>query len=728
MGAPLLANYQSALFYPPTWLYFILAAFGGPAALAWGQALLVALHLAWAGFGAALLVRKLGLGILPQTVAGLAFGLSGYLVARAGFLSINSAAAWLPWLLALGLDLSRRQNIGRVIVLLSMASGMQLLAGHAQTTAYSLIMVVAWTGFWAWQAPAAAGLPGSEGTEVRPESRRNQLRRVGWAWTRLLTGLVGGAALAAVQLLPTAEYLLQSQRAAAVDYAFAMTYSFWPWRLLSFVTPDLFGSPVQGDYWGYGAYWEDAVYIGLLPFVMALGVMRARLRSGLGRDRRSNPQLSAARPVIAALLVWLGITLLLALGQNTPIYPWLYRHVPGFDMFQAPTRFMLWAEISLVVLAAYGVQRWRRPVGRALYWTRLGTAGAFAVTLGAGLTWAFLGEVRPTFIRATSLAGIWGIGIGLLSLRAPVEEENPGKTWTWLVTGFLTLDLLVAGWGLNPGVPVEFYRGAAPSAAEVVEQIGRGRLYLSEDEAYELKFNRFLQFSSFFSGGDWVNLRAALLPNIHLMDGIRHSANFDPLVPGRYARWLSALDGGSPAVKDRLLNLGGVAVVEITDLDAPFGVRFLSAADGSRTSWVPCARSVADAEAAWQDLVAGRVDSKVEVLLEGWDEDQKPVCEAQGSAEVQWVDETPNTIYLQIQAGEPGWLVLADTWYPGWKATIDRVETPVLRANYLFRAVQVPAGTHQVVFSYRPLWFYLGLALTALSAVVLGVIYVSRRA
>ncbi len=227
-------------------------------------------------------------------------------------------------------------------------------------------------------------------------------------------------------------------------------------------------------------------------------------------------------------------------------------------MFQAPTRFMLWAEISLAVLAAYGVQRWRRPVGRALYWTRLGTAGAVAVTIGAGLTWAFLGEVRPTFIRATALAGIWGIGIGLLSLRAPVEEENPGKTWTWLVSGFFTLDLLVAGWGLNPGVPVDFYRGAAPSAAEVAEQIGRGRLYLSEDEAYELKFNRFLQFSSFFSGEDWVNLRAALLPNIHLLDGIRHSANFDPLVPGRYARWLAALDGGSPAVKDRLLNLGAV--------------------------------------------------------------------------------------------------------------------------------------------------------------------------
>ena len=72
------------------------------------------------------------------------------------------------------------------------------------------------------------------------------------------------------------------------------------------------------------------------------------------------------------------ISFLLALGKNTPIYPWLFNHVPGFDMFQAPSRFSLWAEFGLVMLAAIGVDQWSRPEGRGLYWTRLGTAGAFA--------------------------------------------------------------------------------------------------------------------------------------------------------------------------------------------------------------------------------------------------------------------------------------------------------------------------------------------------------------
>src|SRR3972149_2479106 len=99
MGAPLLANHQSALLYPPNWLLFLLDEIGGVGWAAWGQGLLVAVHLAWAGAGMYLLANKLGLSDLAQTISGLAFGLSGYLVARSGFLSINSAVAWLPWVL-----------------------------------------------------------------------------------------------------------------------------------------------------------------------------------------------------------------------------------------------------------------------------------------------------------------------------------------------------------------------------------------------------------------------------------------------------------------------------------------------------------------------------------------------------------------------------------------------------------------------------------------------------
>lgn len=90
-GAPLLANYQSALLYPPNWLGIL-----APLDLA-HNALLIG-HIALTGVGMVVLTRRLGYPALGQVVAGLTFGLCQYVVARAGFYSINAAVAWTPWL------------------------------------------------------------------------------------------------------------------------------------------------------------------------------------------------------------------------------------------------------------------------------------------------------------------------------------------------------------------------------------------------------------------------------------------------------------------------------------------------------------------------------------------------------------------------------------------------------------------------------------------------------
>ncbi len=97
MGAPLLANYQLGIFYPPSWLLYLCAAVGGVPALAWANTVLVYLHLVWAGLGMLRLVREIGGKALPQTIAALAFSMSGFFVARVGFFSILWAAAWMPW-------------------------------------------------------------------------------------------------------------------------------------------------------------------------------------------------------------------------------------------------------------------------------------------------------------------------------------------------------------------------------------------------------------------------------------------------------------------------------------------------------------------------------------------------------------------------------------------------------------------------------------------------------
>ncbi|MFQ5616572.1 MAG: YfhO family protein, partial [Anaerolineales bacterium] len=427
MGAPLAANYQSAFFYPPGWIYFILAALGGEAAMAWGQALLVGIHLTLAGVGMAVLVRELGLGVLSQTISGLAFGLSGYLAARSHFLSINAAAAWLPWVLwgtyrlvnsrksagtrknsilppSLSLSSLSLSSLSLSSLSLSLFVSFLLLAGHAQMAWYTLLLAGMWAGFWGWRIAYSQTNPKDGGRGMLLEG----IREVARAWLVLLVPVLLGVGLAAVQLIPTAELLLQSQRGGGANYDFVMTYSFWPWRFLGYLVPDLFGNPARGDYWGYANYWEDAVYVGLLPFLLALRAIFDRKKP------------AAQKSLVRFLLVLLVVTFVLALGQNTPVFPWLYRRVPTFNLFQAPARYTIWATFVFVLLAGYGAETWKRPIGpKARFRTIRWIVAAIAIVIAALAAGVIVPDIQPSFVRATALAGAFGIGAGVLTLFAP---------------------------------------------------------------------------------------------------------------------------------------------------------------------------------------------------------------------------------------------------------------------------------------------------------------------
>lgn len=84
---------------------------------------------------------------------------------------------------------------------------------------------------------------------------------------------------------------------------------------------------------------------------------------------------------------------------------------------------------------------------------------------------------------------------------------------------------------------------------------------------------------------------------------------------------------------------------------------------------------------------------------------------------------------MEANLDAPGALVLADAWYPGWQVTIDGRPAPLLRANYLFRAVLLPAGQHRVQFEYRPASLRTGAGVSLAAAVfLLAVAILGRRA
>ena len=687
MGAPLVANYQSGLFYPPYWIYFLVYAAGGVDWMAWSVTLIVCVHLIWAGWGTARLLEELRVGELGQAVGGLAFSLSGYLVARAGFLSINAAASWLPWLLLGVLKVARDKK--NPFLTLTGPIAMMLLAGHAQTAWYSLVLGGVWMIFW-----SITSLPDTDG----------RWKTLGAGLLKYAAAGILGAGICAIQLLPTLEYLIHSPRAGEYGYSLAVTYSFWPWRILTLFVPNLFGTPVSGNYWGYGNFWEDAIYIGLFPIALALGALIQSLFLGRrpatvqnGHDRR-------------AVSIFLGsitvVSFVLALGDNTPLFPFLYRFVPTFDLFQAPTRWTIWAVLSLSLLAGIGMDSLEKPSGRGLYFTRLAAAGCLAVVAGSALAWYFIKEIKPTFFLSTALAGVIGFLSVLLVLGKPADRESQQyRSWAWLVILLIGADMIGAGWGLNPGIEKSVYRETSNGKA------GEGsRVWIPPDDEYQLKYKKYFLFSSFSPLDDWSSMFDLPLPNQGMLNRVEMVNNFDPLVPEYYQYWMDELvEENTPAGALDLMAVG--EIIQLSGDSLLFQERDLP--EGSRLRVVGCKEVLDTQEDVLEKVIAAPGDYFGDIVLTSRTE-VNCVPGASGAASVM----LRKNGYLQadVTSDKPGWLFWSQSLYPGWLARIDgkRIADPI-PGNYLFQAVAVPAGTHQVEFIYRPASVIWGGAVTLLS-------------
>lgn len=718
MGAPLLANYQSALLYPPTWALMVLEAIGGLPWSAIGQGVAVALHLGFCAVGTRRLLRQWGIGDSGQFVGGLAFGLSGYLVSRASFQSIVFSVSWMPWIVLFSqrVVLSRGRPERKVFFWLVIFIAMNLLAGHAQSSWYIL-----WTtaAFVVWQSL--------------------HLKPIGWfdAWKVVVKNLLlwGGAAgwaalLAAAQVIPTVEYLMNSQRSTGIDRELGLTYSFWPWRFVTMLMPDFFGNPAQGNYWGYGNYWEDAVYSGGMAVflaIFAIGKIWYLLEN-------QSAKLTPSNNIKLHVLFWTGIgifAMALALGKNLSFYTWLFDTIPFFDLFQAPTRISLIAQFSLAILAAVGVDLWETPRGKVLYWTRLGTAGFFSMFLVSSLASFLLQDFYPTILKSVQRFGLMGLVFGVLLLSKPGEGSKLtnmiGKIsslssigiWKILIFAFFLVDLGWVGWGVNPVLSIELFRQPFRETEEASKPDLSGRLFLHPDDEYTIKFEKFFRFDTFRNIIDWVSLRQSRLPNLNLLDGIAMVNNFDPFVPARFAEWLEvtaeARRKGEEAVYRRLLEISAVEM--LAELDGEGALKTIPLEGSERFQFFQCASEVKTREEALQAVLSDPELGLNWIVVETTGVNQNEPCriEVDLTASIRILSESASRAQIELDTNHPGWLVMKDIFYPGWVVWVNGAKEPIFAANSIFRAVRVDAGTSLIEFRYQPLSFYLGVFLSVLS-------------
>jgi hypothetical protein len=693
MGTPFIANYQSAVFYPPSWVLYMLGQFWGNSGIAWGFSFLAFVHSVWAGVGMARVIRFYGYGRFSQTIGGIAFSMCGYIIARNNFFNMVWVASWLPWILYFSIkqpstpkthkSIFHKISFGLVVSLV-----MAFLAGHAQLMWYILIFCAFW---------------------IIVNGKQVGGWRIGISGLyKFLINILLALIISSIQLLPTLEYLIQSQRASSVGWESAATYSFWPWRFITLVAPTFFGNPGRGDFWGYGNYWEDAVYFGLSAFILCLFTL-----VGIFNNSKNNTQPKLIH-VIRYLWLFIIFGFLISMGKNTGFFPFFYRYIPTFNMFNGPSRMLIWCEFGLCFLAGVGTGLWKTPVGRGLYWTRLGTAGALSISIGA-LTASYLFPgTELTFIKSLASTGILALLFGVLTLINSTLERNGKRIiWEGLAIAILITDLSIASWGLLPVTPSKLYESGKTSVPIYVEKNPEERIYLSSSDEYLLKYSRYLRFTDFRPVESISNVRFLILPNINLIDGYYLISNFDPFVPARYKDLIDYLDGPSEKNRDLWLSWMAVGLVEQVDINSPMGVSFRSLSNSGRFRFYSCSKFVSSQQDAWAAVLLKVNESRSQpekfVVLESKSASiTNGNCITREPVRISNLTETPNVIEIDVDVEGDGWVVVADTWFPGWIASVNDHSVPVIRADYIFRAIPVVKGLNHVVIKYRPMSFIVG--------------------
>jgi hypothetical protein len=672
-GAPFFANPQTAVLFPLTALLYVL-----PYSVA--LTLMSVLKLSIAGVAMYWLLRRLDVARPAALIGAVTFAFSALVIAWLQW-SYASAVILLPALFAMTCVFIERRT-ARAMAGVALIVALSVFAGYPQRVAYWLVVLAAWAVYLAW---------------TRPKPVR---ALVGWTAAVAL-----GLLLAAVQLLPFAEYSLGS---AVLAYRREwMIYVPLPFRaVIATVMPYFFGSPTSKDFWGPANFNEISVFAGVVPWlVMPVAIVAAWSRRGT--------KFFTVLMALSAALVY-GV-------------PWigeLLARVPPLDATIAARNADLLV-FSLTVLCGLGLDVLAKLRGDARRRAAVAVRVAFTVvSVGALCFVAAYYDVAA--LRPTSIP-LWAQYIALLLLASAatilllgLRGAAAGAHGRWIALGALQLAaLLPLAVTHNPVVDARLLdyspppvvkhlqaRTAADRSRVTFSGIGGANLStifnLYEFGGYDGMTPRYVEqltdpvgsLESYASGALRVTVDATS-PVFDLL-GIRYVV----LPPG-------SMSGARHLALDYL---GRDAIVYRNDRALP------------RAFMVYQARTCLDDAKALSLIHGGSVDFRREVLIAGCP--GVPTPRAAGASRVEIKAYADDRVMIAATTDAAGYLVLTDAWFPGWRVWVDGVEQTVWRANHALRAVWLPAGQHDVQFRYVPAAFRWGMLLTLLGAVaVVGLVW-----
>lgn len=664
-GAPHLANGQSAVFDP-----FHLLAYVGrlPEAYAW----IAAGRLFVAGLGMFLLARSWGLRFWGRWYAGLVYPFTGFLVVWLLF-PVTSVAVWMPWLF-LAVDRVFAAPGGRSAATLAATTALVVFGGHIQTSAHVLLAAGVYAA-WRWISQAIG------------EFDRGRVARA-WAF-----GTALGLGLAAVQVIPLAVYLSRSpvwgeRRREAVPW-----WSIARPRLLDAVCtalPYAYGSQRRGQpnlarALGVHNLNESAGgYAGLAALVW-LAPLAWRVR------RRS--------PRVAFLAALAGFGALGALAL--PPVDNLLRACPVLGVTDN-RRLSLWVAFGLAMLGGIGLDH----LGRTRRLGRRWIAAWLVVAAGLATVALVIPTIEPA-LRARATAhyrrsradtdGGLAAARAERQVRATVEflPRYYGLAATELV---LLAALALAASGRRRG-----RSGVAPAVVA---------LSLAEMFAFGMELNPAIDRDRhrpeplviarlrgwLGPGMRAIGVGEELPPNVLMRYGLADARNYDSVELESAVAWLDPVFEPSSASRSSRRDVTWASAAGALDRlrDSCVGAVVGSTPPPSGT--FDRVERVGRAWIAWIDPAPwASVDSK--------------------TAEIGW-RRRPGSAIVRVRLDAPDRLVIRETFAPGWVARLDGRPARIDPGPAPFGSLKLEPGEHTIEWSYQPHDVRIGLAISALAALV----------
>lgn len=662
-----------------------------------------------AGLFMYLFTRNLKLDKTACIISSLAFMLSGPIIAWLGY-PLTSVIIWLP-LLLLCADkiIEKHKTEPRWLGIFALAAGFQFFAGNPEISWFMLFLTACYVLFRLYQY-------------------RKQYQIIIKKGAVIFAALLLGLALAAVQIIPTLEFLKQSSAItegrggsnrpdifkAVIKGEWNIWHSFNDAKqtLANFalmVYPDFFGNPIYRQYWGASNYNEAAQYIGIIALLFSLLALLYLFKKDAKRKE---------------VIFWLVVGFIcLAAFADFPILR-LFAFLPIFKIV-AIGRLRYIFVFSLAVLAGYGanylLSQKNKLIKNIVLLNIFYLAIVFSIWLGVKSFNASLPLSMWIAERQLLLVIFILMNIALIELffKNKSWQHKLGKIFIVLVAAG---ELIYYGYNYHPAIPRNFVFPKT-AAIEFLQKNASNYRITSYKESLP-------------------NFKLSMLPNSSILWGIQDIRGYEIIKVNRYEKLekqFSGFDGrfvykffdqkffdilgvkyfvqGKDDSENKLLSAN-------ENLSLAYSDEFVNIYENKnvlpRAFAVFDVWPVKDSQQALELFLNKQFSPYDTAFVENLQNAKQDLsfCFA-GSQKVEIVNYNSNKIEIDADISSRGYLVLTDAYYPGWRAYIDGNETEIYPTDVAFRGIFITAGQHKIIFEYYPKSFFYSVYISIISLIII---------